>query len=111
MENHCQLLSHSHFIYLFYYKNDAKLFFEGFNNPQDESHNGETQDDLYILVLDDTMWEIPRENISVVKRLGSGNFGYVDKALAIGLPGLPGQVTVAVKTLKGIVMSLLYIKT
>ena len=59
-------------------------------------------DDLYTLITDDMLWEVPRENLSVIKRLGSGNFGYVDKALAIGLPGCPGQVEVAVKTLKGI---------
>ncbi|KAK3714893.1 hypothetical protein QZH41_010898, partial [Actinostola sp. cb2023] len=57
-------------------------------------------DDLYAYVADDTLWEVPRENLSLIKRLGSGNFGYVDKALAIGLCGFPGQVTVAVKTLK-----------
>ncbi|EDO39123.1 predicted protein [Nematostella vectensis] len=39
-------------------------------------------------------------NLSVIKRLGSGNFGHVDKAMAYGIPGFPGQVTVAVKTLK-----------
>lgn len=59
-----------------------------------------------MVVTDDTIWEVPRENISVIKRLGSGNFGYVDKAVAIGLPGIPGQVTVAVKTLKGNVSGL-----
>jgi len=37
----------------------------------------------------------------MIKRLGSGNFGHVDKAVATGLYGYPGQVTVAVKTLKG----------
>ncbi|XP_031575449.1 ephrin type-A receptor 7-like isoform X2 [Actinia tenebrosa] len=82
--------------------NNGIVFLEGFNNPQ-ESHDQETpesRDDLYMVVPDDANWEVPRENISVIKRLGSGNFGYVDKAIAIGLPGIPGQVMVAVKTLK-----------
>jgi len=39
--------------------------------------------------------------VSVIKRLGSGNFGHVDKAVATGLYGHSGQITVAVKTLKG----------
>ncbi|XP_028518913.1 ephrin type-B receptor 2 isoform X2 [Exaiptasia diaphana] len=62
--------------------------------------SGETSDDIYAFVLDETLWEVPRENLSVIKRLGSGNFGCVDKATAKGLQLCPGQVTVAVKTLK-----------
>ncbi|EDO39124.1 predicted protein [Nematostella vectensis] len=64
---------------------------------------GETNpglDTIYSCVGEDEAWEIPPQNLSVIKRLGSGNFGHVDKAMAIGIPGFPGQVTVAVKTLK-----------
>ncbi|XP_028518729.1 proto-oncogene tyrosine-protein kinase receptor Ret isoform X2 [Exaiptasia diaphana] len=65
-----------------------------------DDFTGETTDDLYAFVLDENLWEVPRKNLSVIKRLGSGNFGCVDKATAIGLEGCPGQATVAVKTLK-----------
>ncbi|KXJ22590.1 Tyrosine-protein kinase receptor Tie-1 [Exaiptasia diaphana] len=56
-----------------------------------DDFTGETTDDLYAFVLDETIWEVPRENLSVIKTLGSGNFGCVDKATAIGLEGCPGE--------------------
>ncbi|XP_048586044.1 ephrin type-A receptor 4 isoform X3 [Nematostella vectensis] len=64
---------------------------------------GETNpglDAIYSCVGEDEAWEVPPQNLSVINRLGSGNFGHVDKAMAIGIPGFPGQVTVAVKTFK-----------
>ena len=46
-------------------------------------------------------WELDRANINVIKIIGKGAFSRVGKATAAGIPGTRGEVTVAVKMLKG----------
>ncbi|KAJ3612721.1 hypothetical protein NHX12_018979 [Muraenolepis orangiensis] len=43
--------------------------------------------------------EVPRRNISLVRGLGQGAFGEVYEGLAVGVPGEPSPMAVAVKTL------------
>jgi serine/threonine protein kinase len=43
---------------------------------------------------------IPRESISIISKLGEGNFGEVFEASAIGLREHAGPVTVAIKALR-----------
>ncbi|MBN3304866.1 ALK kinase, partial [Amia calva] len=43
--------------------------------------------------------EVPRRNISLTRGLGHGAFGEVDVGLAVGIPGEPSPMHVAVKTL------------
>ena len=46
-------------------------------------------------------WEIPRNNVTIVKVIGKGAFSQVAKGTAIDLRGRPGNTPVAVKMLKG----------
>ena len=46
-------------------------------------------------------WEFPREKLYVRTKVGEGSFGEVWKAKASGILGRRGEVTVAVKMLKG----------
>ena len=46
-------------------------------------------------------WEFPREKLYVRTKVGEGSFGEVWKAKASGILGRCGEVTVAVKMLKG----------
>ena len=46
-------------------------------------------------------WELDRANINVVTTIGKGAFSRVGKAAAAGIPGTRGELTVAVKMLKG----------
>ena len=46
-------------------------------------------------------WELKRTDINVIKIIGKGAFSRVAKATATGVRGLTGQITVAVKMLKG----------
>ena len=48
-------------------------------------------------------WELDRANINVIKIIGKGAFSRVGKAAAAGIPGTRGELTVAVKMLKGTV--------
>ncbi|KPP61845.1 hypothetical protein Z043_120012 [Scleropages formosus] len=43
--------------------------------------------------------EVPRRNISLIRGLGHGAFGEVYEGLAVGIPGEPSPMQVAVKTL------------
>ena len=45
-------------------------------------------------------WEVPRRNVTVEKVIGKGAFGQVAKGTAVGLRGIPGITTVAIKMLK-----------
>ena len=55
--------------------------------------------------IDQRTWEFPRENLHLLKRLGTGNFGEVFKGLAYTvvreLGNSPLGIPVAVKLLKG----------
>ncbi|XP_046362348.1 fibroblast growth factor receptor 2-like isoform X2 [Haliotis rufescens] len=53
----------------------------------------------YDIPLDKT-WEFPRERLVCGERLGEGAFGLVVKGVALGIQGMPGNTTVAVKMLK-----------
>ena len=46
-------------------------------------------------------WEVANNNATVEKIIGKGAFGQVAKGTAIELPFRPGQMTVAIKMLKG----------
>ena len=46
-------------------------------------------------------WELDRANINVIKIIGKGAFSRVGKATAAEIPGTRGELTVAVKMLKG----------
>ena len=46
-------------------------------------------------------WEISREQVNIIKNIGKGAFSQVAKATAKKVHGNQGDVTVAVKMLKG----------
>ena len=46
-------------------------------------------------------WEISREQVNIIKNIGKGAFSQVAKATAKNIHGNQGDVTVAVKMLKG----------
>ncbi|XP_076233098.1 protein kinase receptor Ret oncogene isoform X2 [Calliopsis andreniformis] len=48
----------------------------------------------------DPKWEFPRSRLTIEQVLGEGEFGRVLRAKAIDIAGIPGPLTVAVKTLK-----------
>ena len=52
-------------------------------------------------------WEVPRENVVIQKVIGKGSFGVVAQGTARNLPLEKGTTTVAVKMLKGILVSML----
>ena len=45
-------------------------------------------------------WEVPRHHVTIEKVIGKGAFGQVAKGTAVGLRGMPGMTTVAIKMLK-----------
>ena len=45
-------------------------------------------------------WEVPRRNVTIEKVIGKDAFGQVAKETAVGLRGMPGMTTVAIKILK-----------
>ena len=45
-------------------------------------------------------WKVPRRNVTIEKVIGKGAFGQVAKGTAVGLRGMPGMTTVAIKMLK-----------
>lgn len=58
---------------------------------------------LQLQNLVDSDWEYPKERLKVSNSvLGSGVFGVVVRGVADGIKDLHGEVTVAVKTVKGI---------
>ena len=52
-------------------------------------------------------WEVSRENVTIEKVIGKGAFGQVAQGSAWNLPLEKGTTTVAVKMLKGILVSML----
>ena len=52
-------------------------------------------------------WEVSRENVTIEKVIGNGAFGQVAQGTAQNLPLEKGTTTVAVKMLKGILVSTL----
>lgn len=46
-------------------------------------------------------WEFPRDRLTITTVLGAGAFGVVMRGLAQGIKGSVGQITVAVKTVRG----------
>ena len=46
-------------------------------------------------------WEFPRDRLQITTILGAGEFGIVMRGLAEGIQGSLGQITVAVKTVRG----------
>ena len=52
-------------------------------------------------------WEVSRENVTIEKVIGKGAFGQVAQGTAKNLPLETGTTTVAVKMLKGILVSML----
>ena len=52
-------------------------------------------------------WEVSRENVTIEKVIGKGAFGQVAQGTAQNLPLEKGTTTVAVKMLKGILVSIL----
>ena len=50
-------------------------------------------------------WEVSRENVTIEKVIGKGAFGQVAQGTAQNLPLEKGTTTVAVKMLKGILVS------
>ena len=45
-------------------------------------------------------WEVLRHQVNIEKVIGKGAFGQVAKGTAVGLRGIPGITTVAIKMLK-----------
>ena len=56
----------------------------------------------------DIEWEIPRANLNIEKVIGRGAFGVVSRGLALDLPEKPGWTVVAVKSIQGYFVILLY---
>ena len=52
-------------------------------------------------------WEVSRENVTIEKVIGKGSFGQVAQGTACNLPLEKETITVAVKMLKGILVSIL----
>ena len=52
-------------------------------------------------------WEVSRENVTIQKVIGKGSFGQVAQGTAWNLPLEKGTTIVAVKMLKGILVSML----
>ena len=52
-------------------------------------------------------WEVSRENVTIEKVIGKGSFGQVAQGTARNLPLEKGTTSVAVKMLKGILVSIL----
>ena len=81
---------------------DGNLIGDGRNRNSLPEEEG-----LYELVefTDEKIWEFPRENLTVIRMLGSGNFGEVHKGIAYTmaqrLGSMPIGIPVAVKILKG----------
>ena len=44
--------------------------------------------------------EVPRHHVTIEKVIGKGAFGQVAKGTVVGLRGMPGMTTVAIKMLK-----------
>ena len=65
----------------------------------------------YPRVLSTTNWEVPRDHLSLFKRIGGGSFGQVWKGSALDVAGAKGWSTVAVKMLKGKKNKIMMIKT
>ena len=55
-------------------------------------------------------WEVLRENVTIQKVIGKGSFGQVAQGTAWNLPLVKGTTTVAVKMLKGILVSIFSMK-
>ena len=49
-------------------------------------------------------WEISREHVNIIKVIGKGAFSQVAQATVQNLRGSQGNITVAVKMLKGIML-------
>ena len=56
----------------------------------------------------DIEWEIPRANLNIEKVIGRGAFGVVSRGLALDLPEKPGWTVVAVKSIQGYFVIMLY---
>lgn len=56
----------------------------------------------------DIEWEIPRANLNIEKVIGRGAFGVVSRGLALDLPGKPGWTVVAVKSIQGYFVIILF---
>ena len=56
----------------------------------------------------DIEWEIPRANLNIEKVIGRGAFGVVSRGLALDLPGKPGWTVVAVKSIQGYFVIMLF---
>ena len=54
-------------------------------------------------------WEFPRDRLTITTVLGAGAFGVVMRGLAQGIKGSVGQITVAVKTVRGEIWKLGFI--
>ena len=55
----------------------------------------------YSRVLSNTNWEVSRDHLSLIERIGGGSFGQVWKGVALDVSGAKGWSVVAVKMLKG----------
>lgn len=53
-------------------------------------------------------WEFPRDRLQTATVLGSGAFGIVMKGVAQGIKGSLGQVTVAVKMVRGLCVDFIF---
>lgn len=53
------------------------------------------------LVSTTDQWEFPKDRLTITTVLGAGAFGVVMRGLAQGIKGSVGQITVAVKTVRG----------
>ena len=75
-------------------------------NPCDVTTTGRAQSptppsEYMALVPSTRSWELKRTDINVIKIIGKGAFSRVAKATATGVRGVTGEITVAVKMLKG----------